>query len=127
MKGAEQHHPMNPLNLHLVTTPDRGRGVFTSRLILTGTLVEESPVLVLSKAEWENGRLEGTVLGSFGFCWRNGGMAIGLGLGGYDFRRRSVLIIYVISLSVQSFQHPQRKLHPIPFIVYYCIPYLPPS
>lgn len=78
---------VNPMNLHLRDTPDRGRGVFASHPIPTGTLVEESPVLVLSKSEWENGKLDGTLLGSHGFCWSNGGMAIGLGLGTSAARR----------------------------------------
>ena len=72
---------VNPLNLHLRTTPDRGRGVFTRHSIPTGTLIEESPVLLLSKTEWDDGALDKTTLGSYGFCWTHGGMAIGLGLG----------------------------------------------
>ncbi|WVF70791.1 hypothetical protein IAT40_005585 [Kwoniella sp. CBS 6097] len=73
-------HPMNPLNLYLLSHPQRGRGVFAPASIPAGTLIEESPVLVITKAEWEGGRMNDCVLGSYGFCWSNGGMAIGLGL-----------------------------------------------
>ncbi|WVQ85356.1 hypothetical protein IAT38_007521 [Cryptococcus sp. DSM 104549] len=77
---APAPHPMNPLNLHLLSHPTRGNGVFSPRAISAGTLIEESPVLLLSKEEWEKGEMDGTVLGSYGFCWSGGGMAIGLGL-----------------------------------------------
>ncbi|OCF33284.1 hypothetical protein I316_05025 [Kwoniella heveanensis BCC8398] len=73
-------HPMNPLNLHLLSHPHRGRGVFAPASIPAGTLIEESPVLVITKEEWDRGRMNDCVLGSYGFCWSNGGMAIGLGL-----------------------------------------------
>jgi len=55
--------------------------VFTSIDIPAGTLLEESPVLVLKKEEWEDGKMNDTILGEYGICWANGGMAIGLGLG----------------------------------------------
>jgi tRNA-specific adenosine deaminase 3 len=45
------------------------------------TLLEESPVLLLSKEEWDSGKMNDSILGSYGFCWSNGGMAIGLGMG----------------------------------------------
>ncbi|KAK4688841.1 phosphoribosyl 1,2-cyclic phosphate phosphodiesterase, partial [Tremellales sp. Uapishka_1] len=71
---------MNPLGLHLISHPSRGNGVFTATAIPANTLIEESPVLVLSKEEWDRGDMNDTILGSYGFCWRNGGMALGLGL-----------------------------------------------
>lgn len=80
-KSSAVQHPMNPLGLHLLSDPHRGRGVFAPNLILAGTVIEESPVLVMSKQEWDEGKMDDTILGSYGFCWRNGGMAIGLGLG----------------------------------------------
>ncbi|OCF55599.1 hypothetical protein L486_07083 [Kwoniella mangroviensis CBS 10435] len=75
-----QPHPINPLNLHLVSHPSRGRGVFAPTIIPAGTLIEESPVLVIAQREWEEGKMNDSVLGSYGFCWRDGGMGIGLGL-----------------------------------------------
>ena len=73
--------PINPLQLHLRSHPSRGRGVFTDSAIPAGTLIEESPVLLLSQREWDEGKMNGTILGEYGFCWSDGGMAIGLGLG----------------------------------------------
>lgn len=74
-------HPLNPLGLHLLTHPTRGRGVFTPHALPAGTLIEESPVLLLTKQQWDEGNMDGTVLGEYGFCWSNGGMGIGLGIG----------------------------------------------
>ncbi|WWC86108.1 uncharacterized protein L201_000979 [Kwoniella dendrophila CBS 6074] len=78
--ATEQPHPINPLNLHLISHPERGRGVFAPESILPGTVIEESPVLVIIKKEWEDGNMNDTILGSYGFCWKDGGMGIGLGL-----------------------------------------------
>ena len=73
---------VNPLRLVLRETPTAGRGVFATQDIpVVGTVVERSPVLVLSKEEWERGRLEEGVLGGYAFSWSQGGMAIGLGIG----------------------------------------------
>lgn len=72
---------INPLRLHVVERPGRGRGVFASRHIPAGTLLEDAPVLVLTKEQWEDGRMDDTILGEYGFCWSGGGMALGLGIG----------------------------------------------
>lgn len=112
---------VNPMNLHLRDTPDRGRGVFASHPIPTGTLVEESPVLVLSKSEWENGKLDGTLLGSHGFCWSNGGMAIGLGLG-TSAVRRACLELMCRSFPVQPLEYSQCELHSQPLDFHHPVP-----
>lgn len=44
-------------------------------------MLEESPVLVLTKEEWESGKLNDGILGSYAFSWSAGGMAVGLGIG----------------------------------------------
>jgi tRNA-specific adenosine deaminase 3 len=67
--------------LHLRNHAERGRGVFATYAIPAGTLLEESPVLLLTKEEWEGKKLNETIFDEYGFCWSNGGMAIGLGLG----------------------------------------------
>jgi tRNA-specific adenosine deaminase 3 len=74
-------HLVNPLGLHLLSRPGRGRGVFTSRDLPAGVTIEESPVLVLKRDEWELGKMNDTILGEYGFCWPDGGMGIALGLG----------------------------------------------
>ncbi|OWT41077.1 tRNA-specific adenosine deaminase 3 [Cryptococcus neoformans] len=73
-------HPLNPFGLFIRPHPTRGNGLFSPRLIPAGTVIEESPVLVLTKEQWEQGQMNGTILGEYGFCWSAGGMAIGLGL-----------------------------------------------
>mgnify|MGYP002718820992 CR=1 FL=1 len=80
----DEVHAINPLGLHLISHPQRGRGVFSNRHIPAGTVIEVAPVLVLSKAEWEEGKMNDSILGEYGFCWTGGGMAIGLGLGTWD-------------------------------------------
>lgn len=80
-EGDEERLEMNPLGLYLSSKPGRGRGVFTGTSIPAGTLLEESPVLVLTRDQWEEGKLDQTILGEYGFCWVNGGMAIALGMG----------------------------------------------
>ena len=77
----QRRHLINPLGLYLLHSPSRGRGVFTSKEMPAGSLLEESPVLLLNREEWQNGKMDDCVLGEYGFCWSNGGMAIGLGLG----------------------------------------------
>jgi tRNA-specific adenosine deaminase 3 len=72
---------INPEATHLKSHPDRGNGVFATHALAAGTLIEESPVLPITKQEWEEGKMDDTILGSYGFCWRGGGMAIGLGSG----------------------------------------------
>ncbi|KAL7420180.1 tRNA-specific adenosine deaminase subunit tad3 [Cryptotrichosporon argae] len=75
-----ERHIINPRGLHLRIDPERGRGVFSDNDVPAGAVLDEAPVLVLSKEQWERGDLDRTVLGSYGFCWSNGSMAIGLGL-----------------------------------------------
>ena len=74
-------HAINELGLEIREVEGRGKGVFARELIPAGTALEESPVLLLSREQWEEGKLNDTILGEYGFCWANGGMAIGLGLG----------------------------------------------
>ena len=74
-------HSINELGLEIREVKGRGRGVFARELIPAGRVLEESPVLLLTKEQWEEGKMNDTILGEYGFCWANGGMAIGLGLG----------------------------------------------
>ncbi|TXT13082.1 hypothetical protein VHUM_01483 [Vanrija humicola] len=71
---------INPLALHVRQLPGRGRGVFAAAAIPAGSVLEEAPVLLLTKEQWDQGKMDDTVLGEYGFCWSNGGMALGLGM-----------------------------------------------
>jgi hypothetical protein len=72
---------LNPLQLHLVTHAQKGRGVYSSKAIKAGVEIEESPVLVIKREEWIKGNMNDCILGEYGFCWKSGGMGIGLGMG----------------------------------------------
>ena len=84
MDAAPAPLPLNPLQLVVQTSPPpRDRGVYTtgSQVIPAGSLVEESPVLVFSKEEWED-RARHTLLQHYTFVWgKQGSMAIALGMG----------------------------------------------
>ncbi|KAI5481377.1 Set and Cytidine deaminase-like domain containing protein [Pseudohyphozyma bogoriensis] len=84
--------PLTPLAarapIAILSTPSKGRGVFATESIAAGTVVEISPILLLSKEEYYGGGKEGDLLGVEGsmlrgyvFSWRGGGMALALGLG----------------------------------------------
>jgi hypothetical protein len=53
--------------LTIAPSPDRGRGVFTTQDITTGTVVEISPVLVLDPEE--RAKIEQTILFDYIFEW----------------------------------------------------------
>lgn len=72
---------INPQATHLKHHPDRGNGVFATHHIASGSIIEESPVLIITKDQWDQGEMDDCILGEYGFCWRGGGMGIGLGSG----------------------------------------------
>ena len=71
---------INPLGLNIIEMPGRGRGVFAPGNLPAGTVLEHSPVLILTKDQWDQGKMNDTILGEYAFTWSNGGMALGLGL-----------------------------------------------
>lgn len=64
--------------LRVVPISGKGRGVFATRPFARGDLVEAVPVLLLRPDEQD--RLDGTVLDSYVFAWRDT-VAIALGFG----------------------------------------------
>lgn len=74
-------NPFLPDYLFVAKTPDRGRAVFTSKLITAGTVIEIAPMIVFS----ENDRLllNDTFLYEYYFEWgksgRKGALALGFG------------------------------------------------
>jgi hypothetical protein len=111
---------VNPLGLHLRSDPydqTRGRGVYTDRFIHAGTLIEESPVLIITKGQWEAGSMDECVLGEYGFCWNGGGQGIGLGLGEFHAAGLSFLPFWygvLVILSSLEFQLSVMLRHPFP-------------
>lgn len=75
------YETINPQHLEVRQVPGRGRGVFANKDLRAGTKLEDAPVLVITKEQWEDGNMNDSILGEYGFCWSNGGMALGLGIG----------------------------------------------
>ncbi|CCA73599.1 hypothetical protein PIIN_07551 [Serendipita indica DSM 11827] len=71
---------LNPHGLEIRMHPTKGRGVYASRPISVGTVVEISPVLLFGREEYEN-HGKHTLLDHYTFVWGNGEMALPLGLG----------------------------------------------
>lgn len=75
---------INPHKLIIETKPPPlDRGVFTAsgQTIPAGTLIEESPVLVINQTEWDDHACK-TVLEHYAFIWgKQGKMALALGMG----------------------------------------------
>lgn len=86
---ATQYYPpstphLNSNHLLILSHQSRGRGVYASRPLAAGTVVEISPVLIFGKEEWEDHGSK-TILDCYTFKWgRMGEMALALGLGEYS-------------------------------------------
>ena len=60
-------------------TPGAGRGVFATRNIDAGDVIERVPVIVIPESECPN--VDETILDSYAYKWVGGSLAIALGLG----------------------------------------------
>jgi SET domain-containing protein len=75
--------PIQNLRLEVCTCPERGRGVFAREPIVTGTVVEAAPVIIVPATECR--LLDRTILHNYYFHWDGdpdgeGRGALGLGL-----------------------------------------------
>lgn len=78
MGGVARAAP--PIMLAIRLSATRGRGVYATDAIEANTVVERSPVLLFGKDEYEaHGRH--TLLDHYTFKWKDGRMALALGLG----------------------------------------------
>lgn len=120
---------LNPFGLVIRSTPTMGRGVFglssslpfsspfidtrkATRPIPAGTLVDISPVLLFSKEEYE-AHGKHTVLDHYTFVWKDGRMALALGLGecqsySLEIRMHQILMDYRRS-SGSMFNHSSDR------------------
>jgi SET domain-containing protein len=58
----------------------KGRGLFATQTIESGSIIENSPILLFQRDEWEShGKY--TILQHYTFRWKNGCYAIALGIG----------------------------------------------
>ncbi len=76
-------------NLTIATSESRGRGVFTTKNILSGTVIEISPVIELTTKERK--QIEGTKLYHYIFEWGTS-------------RRRAAMALGYISMYNHSFE-----------------------
>ena len=66
------------MQIHVIQTKDKGRGVAASRNFTPGEIVESSPVILITDTKLEY--LEKGGLHEHYFDWEEKGWAIGLGL-----------------------------------------------
>ena len=73
--------PFLPGHLFVARTPDKGRGVFTSKKIKKGTVIEVSPMIVFG--EQDRFLINDTLIYEYYFEWgksgRKGALALGFG------------------------------------------------
>jgi SET domain-containing protein len=67
------------VGLYVASSPVDGRGVFTSRPLAPGDVVETCPVIIIPAEQCE--AFEGTNLAGYWFEWEGGAGAIALGYG----------------------------------------------
>ncbi|KZS99624.1 cytidine deaminase-like protein, partial [Laetiporus sulphureus 93-53] len=85
-----------------------GRGVVASRPIDAYTVVEISPVLLFSSEEYEaHGKY--TVLDPYTFRWRDGQMALALGLGSLFNHSQSPNVSYIINTKTESIRYTTMR------------------
>ncbi|KAF8591050.1 hypothetical protein K439DRAFT_1402625, partial [Ramaria rubella] len=71
---------LNPYKCEIRGTVDKGRGVFATQQIPAQTTIDVSPVLLFSKEEYDRYG-QHTIVDHYTFKWRDGRMALALGLG----------------------------------------------
>ena len=57
----------NSRNVYIAATANRGRGVFASRKIKQGELIEKAPVIVIPGSEWNT--MDESILSNYVFDW----------------------------------------------------------
>lgn len=91
---------LNPHSLRIIDRQDgKGRGIYASKKMFRGTLLEVSPALVLSKEEYDReGGIGESILKDYVFTWsrQTGRMAVALGLG------QSIVFSIVLEIHAES-------------------------
>ncbi|KAH9925436.1 uncharacterized protein BXZ73DRAFT_50055 [Epithele typhae] len=95
---------LNSSGLRIEYAQGKGRGVYASREIPAQTLIEISPVLLFSAAEYE-AHGKHTVLDHYTFVWRDGKMALALGLGSLFNHSQKPNVSYSIDPSTESIRY----------------------
>lgn len=98
--------------LKVLSTPDKGRGVFARESIPADTLIEVSPVLIVSNDEYKQHTLNKTIFESYLFTWSRGGdYALALGLGSlFNHSDSSPNVSYVLDKVNQCIRYTTKRL-----------------
>nr|VWO97673.1 Carrier domain-containing protein [Ganoderma boninense] len=103
---APEH--LNSAGLRIEYAEGKGRGVYACREIPAQTLIEISPVLLFSAAEYEaHGRH--TVLDHYTFVWRDGRMALALGLGSLFNHSQKPNVSYTVDPATDSIRYTTSR------------------
>ncbi|KAJ7644063.1 cytidine deaminase-like protein [Roridomyces roridus] len=109
---ASSGNLQNPAQCLVKNSPGKGRGVFAATSIPRHSIVEISPVLLFTKEEYEqHGKY--TILDSYTFKWKNGSMALALGLGSLFNHSDSPNVSYTIDACTDSIRYiAARNIEP---------------
>ncbi|KAI5896661.1 cytidine deaminase-like protein [Schizophyllum commune H4-8] len=113
MEGAASTHPQAPDHLNstgcvIKYSPGKGRGVYAAREILSRTLLEISPVLLFDRKEYaEHGRH--TLLDHYTFVWKDGRMALALGLGSLFNHSSAPNVSYTLDPTTESIRYTTTR------------------
>ncbi|KAI1797052.1 hypothetical protein LXA43DRAFT_985739 [Ganoderma leucocontextum] len=111
---------LNSAGLRIEYADGKGRGVYACREIPAQTLIEISPVLLFPAAEYEaHGRH--TMLDHYTFVWRDGRMALALGLGSLFNHSQRPNVSYTIDHATDSIRYTtsQRVLPDEELCIFY--------
>ncbi|KAL1659976.1 hypothetical protein GGF50DRAFT_64145 [Schizophyllum commune] len=113
MEGAAPTHPQAPDHLNstgcvIRYSPGKGRGVYAAREIPSQTLLEISPVLLFEREEYaEHGRH--TLLDHYTFVWKDGRMALALGLGSLFNHSSAPNVSYTLDPTTESIRYTTTR------------------
>ncbi|RPD77446.1 hypothetical protein L226DRAFT_544086 [Lentinus tigrinus ALCF2SS1-7] len=107
---APEH--LNNAGLRIEYAEGKGRGVYACREIPAQTLIEVSPVLLFTATEYE-AHGKHTALDHYTFVWRDGRMALALGLGSLFNHSQRPNVSYTIDPATESIRYvTSRKVLP---------------
>ncbi|OJA16836.1 hypothetical protein AZE42_03632 [Rhizopogon vesiculosus] len=99
---------LNDQGCYVKIAEGKGRGVYASRVIPPQTVIEVSPVLLFSKSEYEDhGRH--TILDHYTFKWRDGRMALALGLGSLFNHSTHPNVIYMLDRAHECIKYASAR------------------
>ncbi|KAI0647731.1 hypothetical protein C8Q79DRAFT_999339 [Trametes meyenii] len=105
-RKAPKH--LNSSGLRIEYAEGKGRGVYACREISAQTLIEVSPVLLFTVEEYEaHGRH--TVLDHYTFKWRDGRMALALGLGSLFNHSQRPNVSYTLDSASESIRYTTSR------------------